>query len=172
VQDIEWKMFHHLVTHVCRRPLRGWCLSVCLAILLYGCHSATRDRSLELRPEPALNYIAEAFDRYPVVALSELHGNRESAAFLAMLMRHEGFSRRVNDIVVEFGNAAYQPVVDRYISGAPVRRDELRGTWENTTQTSGIRRRRPRVQRDRAVRGQDRQADNGRRRLAGHRGND
>ena len=55
-----------------------------------------------------------------------------------MLIRHEGFSRRVNDIVVEFGNAAYQPVVDRYISGAPVGRDELRGTWENTTQISGI----------------------------------
>src|SRR5258708_1513088 len=119
-------------------PLPRWCLAVCLASVLSGCGSATRDRSLELKPEPALNYIAEAFDRYPVVALSEHHGNRESAAFLAMLIRHEGFSGRVNDIVVEFGNAAYQPVVDRYISGAPVGRGELRGTWENTTQISGI----------------------------------
>ena len=114
------------------------CLFVCIAFFLYGCRSAARDRSLQLNPEPALGYIAQAFDRYPVVALSELHGNRESAAFLAMLIRDEGFSRRVNDIVVEFGNAAYQSVVDRYISGAPVGRDELRGTWENTTQISGI----------------------------------
>ena len=55
-----------------------------------------------------------------------------------MLIRHDGFSQRVNDIVIEFGNAAYQPIVDRYISGAPVGRDELRGVWENTTQISGI----------------------------------
>jgi outer membrane protein OmpA-like peptidoglycan-associated protein len=132
------KLFHPVVRYVCRRPLRGRCLSLCLAILLYGSGSAMGHRSPELKPEPALDFVAEAFDRYPVVALSELHGNRESAAFLAMLIRHEGFSRRVNDIVVEFGNAAYQPVVDRYISGAPVGRDELRGTWENTTQISGI----------------------------------
>ena len=138
VQNIELTVFHPLVTNVRRRLLRGWCLVICLAILLCGCRGATRDRSLELNPEPALDYIAEAFDRYPVVALSELHGNRESAAFLAMLIRHQKFSRSVNDIVVEFGNAAYQPVVDRYISGAPVGRDELRGTWENTTQISGI----------------------------------
>ena len=114
-------------------------LSVCLAILLGACRSATPDRDrLPLEPEPALDYIAKGVDRYPVVALSELHGNRESAAFLAMLIRDDGFSRRVNDIVIEFGNAAYQPVVDRYISGAPVGRDELRGAWENTTQVSGI----------------------------------
>ena len=115
-----------------------WCLSLCLALILCACRTATRDGARELEPEPALDYIARAFDRYPVVALSELHGNRESAAFLAMLIRHEGFSRSVNDIVIEFGNAAYQEVVDRYISGAPVGRDELRGTWENTTQISGI----------------------------------
>jgi outer membrane protein OmpA-like peptidoglycan-associated protein len=138
VQDIELNVVHPLVTYVCRGPLRRRCHSVCLAILLCGCRSATPDLSLTLKPEPALDYIAEGFDRYPVVALSELHGNRESAAFLAMLIRHDGFSRRVNDIVVEFGNAAYQPVVDRYISGAPVGRDELRGVWENTTQISGI----------------------------------
>ena len=127
-----------LVTYVCRWPLPRWRLSVCLAILLCDCRNATPDRTLKLKPEPALDYIAEGFDRYPVVALSELHGNRESAAFLAMLIRHDGFSRRVNDIVVEFGNAAYQPVIDRYISGAPVGRDELRGVWDNTTQISGI----------------------------------
>jgi hypothetical protein len=94
--------------HVCR-PLRRRLLSACLAILLCGCRSAARNASHELEPEPALDYIAEAFDRYPVVALSEVHGNRESAAFLARLIRHEGFSRRVNDIVVEFGNAAINP---------------------------------------------------------------
>jgi hypothetical protein len=86
----------------------------------------------------APDYVATAFDRCPVVALSEIHGNRDSAAFLSRLIRHPGFAARVNDIVVEFGNASYQPVIDRYIAGAPVERDEIRGTWENTTQISGI----------------------------------
>jgi len=121
-----------------RRALSGWHLFICLAIVLCGCRGSSRDRSLGLTPKPALDYIADTFGRYPAVALSEVHGNRESAAFLAKLIRHEGFARRVNDIVVEFGNAAYQPIVDRYISGAPVSRDELRPIWENTTQISGI----------------------------------
>ena len=118
--------------------MKAGCLFICIAFFFYGCRSAARERPAELNPEPALDYLAGAFDRYPVVALSELHGNRDSAAFLAALIRQEVFSRRVNDIVIEFGNAAYQPVLDRYIAGAPVRRDELRGTWENTTQISAI----------------------------------
>ena len=111
------------------------CLVLCLGLALAGCGPWRSDEPV---PAPALDYIANAFDRYPVVALSEVHGNRESAAILSLLLRHEGFSRRVNDIVVEFGNAAYQSVVDRYVAGAPVERDELRGSWENTTQISAI----------------------------------
>jgi outer membrane protein OmpA-like peptidoglycan-associated protein len=112
---------------------------VCLLpLLLNGCGIAVSDRNGGLKPRPAADYVAAAFNKYPLVAVSELHGNPESAAFLAKLIRHEGFARRVDDIVIEFGNAAYQDVVDRYISGLQVKRDELRGVWENTTQTSGI----------------------------------
>jgi outer membrane protein OmpA-like peptidoglycan-associated protein len=113
-------------------------LVLCLGLALGSCGPRPGEPDDEPTPVAALDYIANVFDRYPVVALSEVHGNRESAAFLSRLIRHDGFSRRVNDIVIEFGNAAYQPVVDRYIAGAQVERDELRGTWENTTQISGI----------------------------------
>ena len=64
----ELKLFHRLINRACwplLGRLRGWHLSVCLAILLCGCRSAAHDRSLELKPEPALDSIAEAFDRYP-----------------------------------------------------------------------------------------------------------
>jgi len=104
-----------------------------------GCSTPASSReALELSPQPAARFIVQAFDSYPLVALSEMHGNTESQAFLASLIREPGFSGRVNDIVVEFGNARYQTIVDRYIAGESVDRDELRGTWENTTQVSGI----------------------------------
>jgi outer membrane protein OmpA-like peptidoglycan-associated protein len=92
----------------------------------------------DLTPRHAAEYITEAFDRYPLVALSEMHGNMESKDFLARLIRQRGFAGKVNDIVIEFGNARYQDVVDRYIAGGTVERNALRGTWEDTTQISDI----------------------------------
>jgi outer membrane protein OmpA-like peptidoglycan-associated protein len=91
-----------------------------------------------LIPVPAAQYITTAFDHYPLVALSEMHGNAESRDFLARLIREPGFAGKVNDIVIEFGNARYQDVVDRYIAGREVARDDLRGAWEDTTQVSDI----------------------------------
>ena len=38
------------------------------------------------------------------------------------------------DIAVEFGNARYQSVMDRYITGRPVPFRRLRMDWEDTTQ--------------------------------------
>lgn len=42
------------------------------------------------------------------------------------------------DIVVEFGNALYQPILDRYIAGEPVPITELRQVWRNTTNVVGL----------------------------------
>ena len=116
--------------------LAGLLSACCLA----GCVTSSRldhaDR--EPRPQPAAEYIVRAFDRYPIVALSELHGNTESKDLLARVIRQPGFAGKVNDIVIEFGNARYQSIVDRYIAGEAVERDALRGTWEDTTQISGI----------------------------------
>jgi hypothetical protein len=112
--------------------LCGCCLAACVA------SSQLERHDRDPRPEPAAEYITRAFDRYPIVALSELHGNPESKDLLARLIRQPGFAGKVNDIVIEFGNARYQTVVDRYIVGEAVERDVLRGTWEETTQISGI----------------------------------
>ena len=113
-------------------------LTVCVMVLLAACGDAASSQLLEPKPEPALDYIAQAFDRYPVVALGEIHGNRDTAKFLSLLIRQDQFAKSVNDIVVEFGNALYQPIADRYVAGGSVDRDELRQIWENTTQISGI----------------------------------
>jgi outer membrane protein OmpA-like peptidoglycan-associated protein len=54
------------------------------------------------------------------------------------VIRHPGFPGNVTDIVVEFGNARYQSLMDRYIAGENVRDSDLRQAWENTTETSGV----------------------------------
>jgi hypothetical protein len=89
-------------------------------------------------PRPALQYLVDAFDRYPIVALSEVHGSPETMNFITALIRHPGFAGKVSDIVVEFGSGRYQTVMDRYIAGGDVREDELKAAWENTTQVSGV----------------------------------
>jgi outer membrane protein OmpA-like peptidoglycan-associated protein len=88
---------------------------------------------------PAADFIVEAFVRVPLVAFSEPgHGAGGTRAFLASVLRHPRFTGTVNDVVVEFGNARYQAVADRYVSGETVVRDELRRIWENTTVATAV----------------------------------
>ena len=90
-------------------------------------------------PVPAARYIVEAFAHYPLVAFSEpRHGAGGTKEFLASLIREPGFAGTVQDLVVECGNARYQHVVDRYIAGEPVARDQLKRAWEETTIASGM----------------------------------
>jgi hypothetical protein len=44
----------------------------------------------------------------------------------------------VNDIVVEFGDAGYQGIIDRYIAGRDVPYDDLRHVWEDTTMPNTV----------------------------------
>jgi outer membrane protein OmpA-like peptidoglycan-associated protein len=101
--------------------------------------AATQDSLADLSVAPAADYLADAFDRFPLVAFSEpRHGAGGTREFLTSLVRHQRFAGTVNDIVVEFGNARYQEVADRYVAGEPVPRDELKQIWENTTVVTGV----------------------------------
>ena len=105
---------------------------------LYSSRSPHHHRG-ELAAVPAADYLVDAFDRYPLVAFSEpRHGAGGTREFLTSLVRHPRFAGTVNDIVVEFGNARYQGIADRYVAGEPVPRDELKQIWENTTVVSGV----------------------------------
>ena len=85
-------------------------------------------------PVPAVDYLVRAFDRFPIVALGEAHGSPETQEFVARVIEHPGFAGKVSDVVVEFGSAKYQRLMDQYILGRPVPQEELRRAWENTTQ--------------------------------------
>jgi hypothetical protein len=82
--------------------------------------------------EPAAAII-EAFRTHDIVALGDAHGNVQSQEFVRRLVQHPGFADVVDDIVVEFGNARYQPLMDRYIRGDDIPFDSVRLAWRNTT---------------------------------------
>src|SRR5215470_7351913 len=85
-------------------------------------------------PKPARDAIFAMFEKYPIVALGMSHRQQDEADFSLELIRDPRFAAKVNDIVVECGNALYQPTLDRYIEGENVPLEELRLVWRNTTQ--------------------------------------
>ena len=128
---------------MCRpHPFRYSIVGIALSgACLQACHRSdpARVTADAFVPTPAVSYINDAFDTYPLVAFSEpRHGASGTREFLASLVRQPGFAGKVNDIVVECGNARYQAVMDRYIAGEAVPRDELKGVWENTTIVTGV----------------------------------
>jgi len=90
--------------------------------------------SSALRPVAASDAMIKAFDKYPIVALGDAHDCPEVYEFITSLVKNPDFPNKVNDIVVEFGNALYQDVIDRYVSGNDVSPAELNQVWRNTTQ--------------------------------------
>ena len=90
-------------------------------------------------PIEPITGILEMFKTHDVVALGEgSHGNEQGHAFRLALIRDPRFAATVNDIVVEFGNALYQDVIDRFVRGEPVAYEELRKVWQDTTQRTTV----------------------------------
>ena len=87
-------------------------------------------------PVNAIDGVLAAFETHTIVALPDAHGSSQAHAFLLSLVRDPRFVRAVDDIVVEFGNARYQEVADRFVSGEEVPNESLRLIWRNHTQPS------------------------------------
>lgn len=87
-------------------------------------------------PVDPITAIIEAFRSHAIVALGnvEFRGNEQSHAFQLSLVRDPRFTAVANDIVVEFGNARYQEVLDRFVRGEDITDESLRPVWQNTTQ--------------------------------------
>jgi hypothetical protein len=87
------------------------------------------------QPEPmdARLAVLNAFERHPLVALSEAHGLKEEADFINSLIRHPDFPRKVNAIVLEAGNAKHQKLIDGYVNGEAVSLNDLRRVWRDHT---------------------------------------
>jgi hypothetical protein len=84
-----------------------------------------------LEPTPAITGLLELFANHPLVALGEMHGSQDEADFVNALLHHPAFPSNVQVIVVEFGNARHQAVVDRFLAGEPVAARDLRPVWRD-----------------------------------------
>ena len=88
--------------------------------------------------EPATT-ILNAFHSHSLVAIDgAAHGDEQFHAFLRSLISDPRFANTANDIVVEWGNAQYQDLIDRFVQGGNVSHDDLRQIWQNTTQPNYV----------------------------------
>jgi hypothetical protein len=88
----------------------------------------------EPQPQPAAKAIASLLSDHDLVAIGESHSLSEAGRFYRSLVRDRDFQAVVDDVVVEFGNARYQEVIDRYVRGRAVSRRALQAVWRDTTQ--------------------------------------
>lgn len=88
-------------------------------------------------PQDPVHAIVGLFGTYRIVMLGEIHECRQEYDFLQKLVADPGFTERVNDIVVEFGNAKYQQWIDRYIAGENVPFDQVQKAWRDTVGAFG-----------------------------------
>jgi hypothetical protein len=79
--------------------------------------------------------ILSAFKRHRIVAIGEVHGQQAHHDALLAVLTDPRLPAVVDDIVVEFGNALYQPTMDRFVAGPAVEDRDLRVVWRNTTQS-------------------------------------
>jgi hypothetical protein len=85
----------------------------------------------ECEPTDGVTGLLDLFERFPLVALGEMHGVEQGADFILDVVRHPLFAGRVNAIVVEFGNAFHQRVADAYVAGADVPMSAVRRIWHD-----------------------------------------
>ena len=90
--------------------------------------------ALPAAPRDPIAAIIEAFRTHPLVAVGDNHGNVQVNAFRLALIRDARLAGVLNDIVVEFGNARHQDLMDRFIRGEDVADADLRRIWQDTTQ--------------------------------------
>jgi len=124
-------VLHASVMHCCILVV----LVVFTLTMAYGqTQAANKPGAADPTPQPAVNAILSAFDKYEVVAMPQGHGMQDLNDFILSLIRNPAFSEKVNDIEVEFGNSLYQPMLDQYIAGENVPFTDLQKVWRKMGQ--------------------------------------
>jgi hypothetical protein len=78
---------------------------------------------------PAVDGILKAFQNHPLVAIGDDHNSAQEEDFYAALVRDPRFPTEAGNVVVEFGGAAHQDILDRYLNGQRVSYADLRKVW-------------------------------------------
>jgi hypothetical protein len=91
-----------------------------------------RSEALQPIPQPAVAAIARTFKDYRLVAIGEMHRNEQVHELVRSVLHDPRFLPNGGDIVVEFGNARYQGLIDRFIAGEDIPSEELVHVWRET----------------------------------------
>ena len=116
------------------RTRRALSIAAGISVLMTSLLATAQHSAREAVPVGAIEGIVGAFRDHQIVALSDAHGDTVAHAFLLSLIRDPRFAATVNDIVVEFGSARFQDVMDRFVRGEDVPYEQLRRVWLDTTQ--------------------------------------
>jgi hypothetical protein len=109
-----------------------------LALTVIVATTVSADHKPATPLDPA-TVVLNAFRTHPLVALGEgQHWNLQGHACRMSLIRDPRLANTIDDVVVEFGDARYQKVIDRYVAGGDVQYDELRHVWEDTTMPNTV----------------------------------
>ncbi|WP_305453309.1 hypothetical protein [Oceanobacter sp. 2_MG-2023] len=81
----------------------------------------------------ALSTIEEIVNSTRLIALGDIHGSEKPVNFLINTLKQPAIANKIDNIVVEFGNAQYQALADDYLlKGVYVAPETLRQIWRNT----------------------------------------
>ena len=78
--------------------------------------------------------LLDAFATHNLVLLGDRHASLSDSRFRIRLMHEPRFAEVVRDVVVDFGNARHQALLDRYVAGEDVAQDDVAAVWRGTTQ--------------------------------------
>lgn len=82
---------------------------------------------------PVNETLSRALESHQLLALGDIHGSKVIVNQLVDFLRDERHWQQVDDLVVEFGNARYQSLADRYVlRSEPVPLQQLRPIWRDT----------------------------------------
>src|SRR5277367_5096747 len=81
---------------------------------------------------PAVDGIFLAFQSHSIVGMADWHGLAQEEDFYVDLIRDPRFTEEIDNVVVEFGGAAQQDTIDRYVAGEDIPYEQLRTVWTDT----------------------------------------
>ena len=81
---------------------------------------------------PAVDGIFVAFQSHSIVGMADWHGLAQEEDFYVDLIRDPRFIEEIGNVVVEFGGAAQQDTIDRYVAGEDMPYEQLRRVWTDT----------------------------------------
>ena len=116
--------------------------SACVVALLLAATAGAQSNlpsGSDPKPEDGVGFVLRMFERKPIVAIADLPGCEELHRFLRTLVQTSDFRLKVGTIVVDFGNPALQPLIDRYVlDGELVPESVLRHVWDDTTESPNL----------------------------------